>query len=70
MQLCLHIDFGRLNLPKYRNEILQNIAWHNSMRLKSQISTGQIHQIYGAFRCPIFEFFEKLFPYVDLLNRS
>ena len=38
----------------YRNEISQKKAWQNSMRLKHQISAGQIHQIYGAFRCPIF----------------
>ena len=33
-----------------------------SMRFKNQISEEQIYQIYGTFRRPIFEFFEKLIP--------
>ena len=31
-----------------------------SNKAKRQILAEQIQQIYGAFRCPIFKFFEKL----------
>ena len=40
----------------YKNKILQK----NSMAVGYEAE--QIDQIYGPFRCPIFEFFEKLIP--------